>query len=75
MTQNKIKNPTGRMVAGKHTARTRIIEEITEIQKRLIVIKPTMQKLDSKVHRGHCEILENILTVLCRIEKGLAKKD
>ncbi len=62
--------------AGLLVTRKRVIEEITEIQQRLICIKPIMGKLHAKLEknaRSSVAVLEDILTVLKLILKEKAK--
>ena len=67
----KKRSPYGRISSVEDTERRRIVEEIAEIQKRLIVIKPNMTNLHNKLHRNDAEILEDILCVLQQISKKL----
>ncbi len=65
--QNKLKHPSGLMIAGEHISRIEILKELTGIQKRLVEIKPTLSKLNEELHRPMDEILEEILSLLKRI--------
>ena len=72
----KSRNPTGRTRGNEHIERHKIIDEITEIQERLITIKPTLSKLNfelNKDKRQHSEILEDMLVALKQIAERLSK--
>ncbi len=69
----KTKYPSGRGIAGEHKQRREIIDEITDIQQRLVVIKPAWHKLRNQLYRPQEVILEDILLVLKQIVNKVNK--
>lgn len=65
----------GRRPAAVHQNRFAIIEEINEIQQRLVQIKPNMAKLnnekDKETNAWQTNLLKEILSVLKEIREGL----
>ena len=70
----KIRTPSGLSPSAEKIERKKVIEEITEIQKRLMEIKPNMTKLHSRIHRDNAVILEDILAVLKQIAERMETK-